>query len=149
MTKVVPLDKFADELRKYSEKSVNDFKVSVVDSLYEYLPQIVAKSPVDTGLYAQSWRVEVTDKNAYIGNFAPYAPIIEFGTRPFTPPLGPLLEWARRVLKKAEIDGDCYALAVGVQKKFQEKGMEPKHILTDSLPEIVENIARKMKEAMK
>lgn len=148
MTKIVSLDKFADELKKYSEQSIKDFKVAVIDTLYEYLPQIVAKSPVDTGLYAQSWRVEVTDKSAYIGNFAPYAPIIEFGTRPFTPPLGPLLEWARRVLKKSTIDSECYALAIGVQKKFQEKGMEPRHILTDSIAEIVDNVGKKMKEKL-
>lgn len=145
MAITIDLSKFSKELERYSRESIEKFKLSVVDTLYEYLPQIIEKSPVDTGLYAQSWRVEVTDKTAYLGNFAPYAPIIEFGTRPFTPPLKPLLDWARRVLKKSEIDSECYALAVGVQKKFAEKGMEPKHILTNSIPEIIEKIGIKMK----
>jgi len=149
MSIVVSLEKFSKELDKLSKESIDKFKISVVDTLYEYLPRLVEKSPVDTGLYAQSWRVEVTEKTASLGNLAPYAPIIEFGARPFTPPLRPLLEWARRVLKKSTIDDECYALARGIQRKFAAHGMEPKHILTNSIPEIIESITKKMRGNLK
>lgn len=148
MAKVVSLDKFANELKGYSEKNIKKFKEAVVESMAENMDDLVANSPVDTGLYAQSWRMEVSEKRALLGNFAPYAPMIEFGTRPFTPPLKPLLEWAKRVLKKPEIDDDCYQLAVGVQNKISEVGLEPKHVLGDTIDNIIEDIRRKMKEKL-
>lgn len=148
MAKVVPLDKFAKELKDYSEKNIKAFKKAVVDAMTDELPRIVAASPVDTGLYAQAWSMTVTEKSAMLGNTAPYAAMIEFGTRPFTPPIKPLLEWARRQLQKSEIDSECWALAKGVQNKISEQGIEPKHILGDAIDRIINDIRLKMKEQL-
>lgn len=148
MAKVVSLDKFADELKEYSEKNISAYKQAVVESMTDEMKNIVAASPVDTGLYAQAWSMTVDEKSAILGNTAPYAAMIEFGTRPFTPPIKPLLEWARRVLKKAEVDSECWALAKGVQNKISEQGLEPKHILGDAIDRIIIEIRRKMKERL-
>lgn len=146
MTKVVPLNKFAAELNKYAEKDIKKYKASVIDALYKNLVVLVKNSPVDTGLYAQSWDLIVTEKNALLGNYAPHAAIIEFGARPFTPPLKPLLEWARRVLKKSEYTSEVWALAKYTQNKISEQGMQPKHILTDALDKIVNDIRMNLRK---
>ena len=148
MAKVVPLDKFADELKSYSEKNIKVYKQVVVEAMIDEMKNIVAASPVDTGLYAQAWSMTVDEKSAILGNTAPYAAMIEFGTRPFTPPIGPLLNWAKRVLRKPEVDSECWALAKGVQNKISEEGLEPKHILGDAVDRIIIDIRRKMKEKL-
>lgn len=148
MTKVVQLDKFSEELKSYMEKNLAEYKKAVVKALTDAIPRLVANSPVDTGLFAQSWNLEVTEQSAILGNFAPHAPIIEFGTRPFTPPLAPLLSWAKRVLKKAEIDDDCYALARYTQMKITEHGMKPRFILTNDIQNIVNDIRDNIKSGM-
>ena len=140
MPKVVQLDKFSDELKMYSEKNIELYKKSVIDALLNNFQEIVKKSPVDTGLYAQSWDLIITEKNALLGNYAPHAAIIEFGARPFTPPLKPLLDWARRVLKRSDFTDDVWALAKYTQNKISQEGMKPRHILTDSLDKILNDI---------
>jgi hypothetical protein len=148
MQKTVSLDKFSQELNKYAKESSEAYKKAVVDALYQNFSELVANTPVDTGLLSQSWNIEVTEREAIIGNFAPHAPIIEFGARPFTPPIGPLLEWARRVLKQPEVNSQCWALAKAVQMKISEKGMEPKHILTNQLDKIIEDIRLNIKASL-
>lgn len=148
MAKVVSLDKFSKELEGYSKKNVEAFKQGVVEAMTDNMKTLIENSPVDTGLYAQAWRMEVDEKRALLGNFTPYAPMIEFGTRPFTPPLKPLLAWAKRVLKKSDIDDECWQLAKGVQNKISEVGLEPKHILADTIDKIVEDLRKKMKEKL-
>ena len=146
MTKIVSLDKFAGELKKYAEKDIQKYKASVIDALYKNLSVLVKNSPVDTGLYAQSWDLILTEKSALLGNYAPHAAIIEFGARPFKPPLKPLLDWARRVLKKPDHDAHVWALAKYTQNKIAEQGMQPKHILTDSLDKIVNDIRMNLRK---
>lgn len=146
---VISLDKFSDELGKLAKEQVKQFKGAVVDALLKNIIDIVKASPVDTGLYAQSWDLEITEKQAIIGNYSPHAPIIEFGARPFTPPIGPLLGWAKRVLKKPDNDPHVWALAKYTQSKIAEFGMEPKHILTKQIDKIMEDIRINIRKALK
>lgn len=147
-TKVVSLKNFANELEEFSEATLEQQQFGVASGLLKSLPILISRSPVDTGLYAQSWDFTLDEKSAILGNFAPHAPIIESGARPFTPPIGPLLAWAKRVLKDPSqppnYSADVWALAKGTQNKIAEKGMEPKNILENALPEIIENIRREL-----
>lgn len=106
---------------------------------------LVRLSPVDTGLYAQSWDLEIAELYVAVGNYAPHAPIIEFGARPFKPPLRPLLEWAKRVLKDPSqpeegYSSEVWALAIYTQRKIEREGMAPKAVLQNAMPVIIENI---------
>ena len=129
MPKIVKLEKFSKELGKFAEENVFLYRRAVIDALAKNIGDIVRSSPIDTGLYAQSWDLIVTEKEALIGNYAPHAPIIEFGARPFTPPIKPLLDWARRVLQKGDFDSHVWALAKYTQNKIKREGMKPKFIL--------------------
>jgi hypothetical protein len=143
-TKVVRLENFAKELRAFGKATVEEQRQAVAGGVMKSLPDLVATSPVDTGQYASSWDFSMTEQSAILGNYAPHAPIIEKGARPFTPPIAPLLAWAKRVLKNPsqppDYDSEVWALAKGVQKKISEEGMKPKNILEKMLPKIVENI---------
>lgn len=146
MVKTVNLKDFAKELKVHNKAEMERFKKAILEGMAMSIPELVKQSPVDTGLYAQSWQFSQTEFGAIIGNFAPQAAIIEYGARPFTPPIRPLLAWAKRVLQDPsqppKYSQAVWRLAVGTQKKIAERGMEPKHILENAIPMIVENIRR-------
>lgn len=148
-TKVIPLGRFADELREFSHVHIDKQKTAFAAALARSIQILVASSPVDTGLFAQSWHFSVDETSAIIGNYAPHAPIIEFGARPFTPPIAPLLAWAKRVLKDPsqppKYSDAVWGLAKYTQAKIAREGMKPKHVLTNALPKIVDNIKEELK----
>lgn len=114
---------------------------------------VMEKSPVDTGLYQSSWSTQIMGfGHVQLGNTAPHAPIIEFGARPHTPAILPLLFWAKRVLKDQSqppnFSPQVWGLAKGVQKKIAREGQKPKHVLTNSLPEILELVEREIEERL-
>lgn len=57
---------------------------------------IAGQAPVDMGPLKASPHVEVTEHGARIRIDAPHAGIVELGSRPHRPPIGPLIEWVRR-----------------------------------------------------
>jgi hypothetical protein len=149
VSKVVRLENFASELKEFSRANIEQRKKAVVSGVARSLPDLVAASPVDTGQYAASWMFSETEQSVILGNYAPHAPIIEKGARPFTPPIGPLLGWAKRVLQSPsqppDYDSDVWALAKGVQKKIAAEGIKPCNVLEKTLPKILENIIMELK----
>lgn len=149
MAQRVSLEDLGKEIEGFSHAHIEEQKAAVVRGLARSLPDLAQKSPVDTGQYAASWDFTADENAAIIGNFAPHSPIIEYGARPFTPPIGPLLAWAKRVLKDPsqppEYSSEVWALAKGTQNKIAEEGMRPRHILRDALPRIVDNIRKEFK----
>lgn len=143
-TRKVDLKDFAKELGRFNEKHIVEVRNATARGVAASIPDLVKASPVDTGLYAQSWQMDVTETAVILGNTAPHAPIIEHGARPFTPPIQPLLQWAKRVLKDGsqppEYSDAVWALAKYTQKKIQEEGMKPRHILENAIPGIIERI---------
>jgi hypothetical protein len=146
--KVVRLENFAHELKEFSGKTLEEQKRAVTAGVVKSIPDLVAASPVDTGQYAASWDFTETEKSVILGNFAPHAPMIEKGARPFTPPIGPLLAWAKRVLKSSSqppnYDSEVWALAKGVQNKIAKEGMKPRNVLENMIPKIIENIREEL-----
>lgn len=135
-------------LKEFNHLTLQQQQAGVSSGLARSLPDLVAASPVDTGLYASSWNFTVDEKKAVLGNYAPHAPIIESGARPFTPPIGPLLAWAKRVLKSPsqppDYDSEVWGLARGTQNKIRENGMKPKHVLENMLPKILDNVREEL-----
>lgn len=150
--RTISLQDFAKELGDFNEENIAALKKATVLGIAKAIPMLVEESPVDTGLYAQSWDFTETEYGAIVGNYAPYAAIIENGARPFTPPIGPLLAWAKRVLKDSSqppnYSSQVWALAKGTQNKIARVGMEPKHIMENAIPKIIENIKAEF-EALK
>lgn len=149
-TKTVQLKDFGKELKKDFNIRLKEQKAAVVKGVLKSIPDLVAQSPVDTGQYAASWDFSADERRVILGNFAPHAPIIERGARPFTPPIRPLLAWAKRVLRSSsqppDYDSEVWALAKGVQNKIAAEGMKPRHILENQIPSIIENVRMELKK---
>lgn len=148
MTKRVALKDFAKELEGFSKLTIEHQKAGFASGLARSLPYLAQTSPVDTGLYASSWDFTITEKEAIIGNYAPHAPIIEFGARPYTPPIAPLLAWAKRVLQDPsqppDYSEEVWGLAMGVRNKIEKFGQEPKSVLANALSTIIENVRQEL-----
>lgn len=65
---------------------------------------------------------------------APHATFMEHGTRPHMPPLKPLVLWAVRKFGVSE--KEAYPIARSVQLKISKDGIEPRHFMKNSIPEI-------------
>lgn len=145
-SKTVNLRDFAEELGIFTEGRLEDLKKAALLGIARSVPDLVAASPVDTGRYANSWDFTEADFGAILGNYAPHSVTIENGARPFKPPLGPLLAWAKRVLQDPSQPPNysprVWQMAVGVQKKIEREGMKPRHILQNAIPGIVANIKK-------
>lgn len=145
-TKTVNLSDLSREITDFTEDRIEEFKMAAARGIAHSIPDLVASSPVDTGLYASSWDMSIGEMNILLGNYAPHAPIIEHGARPFTPPLPPLLAWAKRVLQDPSqppnYSSQVWALARYTQTKISKYGMEPKKVMEKAIPGIIERIKR-------
>ncbi len=148
MTRIVNLKDFSKVLGNFSNQSLKEQRQAVVAGVARSIPDLVAASPVDTGLYAASWDFTVEEKAVILGNYAPYAGVIEDGARPHSMPIGPLLAWAKRVTgspsQPPKYDSHVWALALAVQKKILNEGQAPKHIMANMIPKIIENIREEL-----
>ena len=128
--KRIKLSEFAGELKNFQEKSFVEIRDATKIGVFRSINDLIDASPVDTGQYASSWDFTETESSIILGNYAPQAAVIEFGARPFTPPIGPLLSWAKRVLQDAsqppEYSSQVWSLAKGTQKKNCSRGNEAK-----------------------
>lgn len=149
-TKRIDLNEFAKELGDFTTKHIDDVRKATASGVAKSISYLVEKSPVDTGLYAQSWDMTVEERAVILGNYAPHAPIIEHGARPFTPPIKPLLQWAKRVLndpsQPPEYSSAVWGLAKYTQDKISREGMKPKHILEEAIPVIIQNIKEELQK---
>lgn len=149
VTKTVNLKDFSKELGKFTKLLINEQKAIVAKGIIDYLPEIIKNSPVDTGLFAQSWDLQESEKSILLGNYAPHAPIIEYGARPFKPPLAPLLQWAKRVLQDPSqypYSDQVWGLAKYTQKKIEKEGMKPHNIMEKAIPEIINNVRDELRK---
>jgi hypothetical protein len=150
-TKVINLDELSQEIGRYSKGHIDVVRNAVASGIMKSIPNLVAASPVDTGLYANSWDYRKEQNNVTIGNYAPHAGIIEMGARPFKAPLYPLLAWAKRVLRDPsqppDYSPEVWRLAIGTRNKIERYGLAPRHIMQQNIPMILENIEMELKRA--
>ena len=146
----VRMEDLARELGLNMKARQEEYKKAVIKACLDSLPLLVENSPVDTGQYAASWDVFVGELSVAIGNYAPHAAIIEYGARPFRPPLPPLLAWAKRVLKDPsqppKYSSKVWALATATQKAIMTRGLPPRHIMENSIPAIIEAIKQELEK---
>jgi hypothetical protein len=149
--RTIKLNNFSRELEDFTHLNIEQTKRGIASGVAKSIPMLVAASPIDQGFYAQSWDMTVTETEVILGNYAPYASIIEEGARPFTPPIAPLLAWAKRVLQDSsqppQYSERVRSLAYGVRKKIQAQGIKPKKVLENALPAIIENIRKELERA--
>lgn len=133
--KRVSLEKFAQIVEalpeQLSQKMINAARKSaarlvvlVEHSIRNNIPYAL----VDRSRLVQSVALVLTPKGAIVRVDAPYAPPLEYGARPFMPPLEPLIAWATR-----KGFDNPRAVAWAVAMTFRKRGMKPKRFFWRAL----------------
>lgn len=107
-----------------SRKAAERLRGMVVEEISENRPFPV----VDRGTMRQSVGIVNLPNGGYVTMGAPYSGLMEGGTRPFTPPIEPLIAWATR---KGHPDPVGFAYAV--RASIREKGIRPKRYFARAL----------------
>lgn len=109
---------------KLTQASINAARKSAMRLAVMVEASIRSNEPfalVDRGRLVQTVQVTPTPTGAIVRVDAPYAAPLEYGARPFMPPLEPILEWAQR-----KGFDDPMAVAQAVRWRFFKYGMKPK-----------------------
>lgn len=107
-----------------------------VGILVEEIDKAEPYPAVNTGSLRQSARAGNTVDGAFVEVDAPHAAPINYGTRPFHPPLGPLVAWAVR--KFGVTESEAWRIAKGVAAKIAEEGIAPRHFFEKAMARIEE-----------
>ena len=92
-------------------------------------------APFFQGILSTSIDIERVDEGWDVGTNVPYARAMEEGTKPFTPPLEPLKEWAKIQL------GD-ESLGVAVWQSIRKKGIQAHPYLVPALEEVMKDATK-------
>lgn len=124
--------------------------------------------PVDKGFYAASHDHQVDAEGGWVYSTCPYAAVIEYGARPYVPPIGPLFRWAYRKFRvrlKADYRAgnkaagrrgsklgaeeyrtrEAMQIARAVQRRIAERGIAPRHVYARALPGMREDVGRALR----
>lgn len=140
--KTIPLSRFGPELRKLppelADATVRGLRSAALRGVGIVVQEIDNAKPhpaVNNGQLRQSVKYHALPDGAEIVVEAPHAPMIEYGTRPFTPPLAPLVAW---VLRKgfADTEQEAIRIARGVQRAIAARGIEPRHFFAKAMARV-------------
>lgn len=116
---------FAPELRDAYVRGLRRAALRLERYTVEEIDSAKPSPAVDTGELRQSVDATFVEDGAVVSVDAPHAPMMEYGTRPFRPPLAPLAEWAKRK-GYATTDAEARAVAWRVADAIAERGIEPR-----------------------
>lgn len=148
---VIGLDDFQRALLKLRpdlrKKTVRALQSAALRLQGRVVESIDAAGAVDRGTLRASVKMRKTKEGGTVSVDAPHAAPIEVGTRPFTPPAGPLVRWAMR---KFGVDaGEAWRIARAIQRKFSREGIAPRYYFRRALyaarSDIREELAREIK----
>lgn len=128
-------------LFQQNEKArVEAVRKGIYEAALAGLGVIVPAAPKDTGHLRQSAHVEsdiVTQTIAIVLD-APYAALIELGTRPHMAPIQPLIDWVHRhaTLLGAADEAAEKSIAYAIRQKIAVEGSEPTFFVRESIPKL-------------
>lgn len=141
----------AGKLKKMDAALQRATKLAVLEAAAAGTRVIAKAAPVDRGRLKQSVRLRRRGESGYpeIVVDAPYAAIVEVGSRPHWVPLTALVGWVRRNRAKFGITGDgrtrdkagrfqasgeVVRIARAIQRSIARKGTRPRWFVRGSLP---------------
>lgn len=125
--------------------------------------ELVAQSaPVDRGAVKGSAHVEDGETVRIVFD-APHTGIVELGSRPHVPPLGPLIAWVKRhraafgiagkgtarnkATGRFEASAEVVGIARAIQAKIAREGTKPTYFIRRSIPAITDQLKRELVRA--
>lgn len=135
MARKIPTSKFSAILRakadQLTQQGINGVRKAGARLVVLVEHQIRNNSPyplVDRGRLVADTNLTLTPDGCIVRNNAPHAAPQEYGARPWSAPIQPLIEWATR-----KGFTDPKAVAWAVRQTFLKKGMKPKRFFAKAL----------------
>jgi hypothetical protein len=102
---------------------------------------------VDTGALRGSFQTKFTDRTVVVFSDLPYAAAMEFGTRPFFPPVDPIAEWVMR--KGISNDAsEAKGIAFAIAKKFSKQGIKPRFFTKKAIAKFTPLLKKEVEHAI-
>ncbi len=154
MARKITIDQFAAELQKLPAEltaaAVRGCRSAALRGVGFVVEEIQSAKPhpaVNTGAMVQSVRSSAIEGGGRISVDAPQATFMEDGTRPFRPPLKPLIEWAKRRFQVPE--KEAKAIAWGVREAIAKKGISPRHFFSKAMARTYEILGNEIEHELK
>lgn len=132
MAKVVSLGQFErvlvsleGDMRQAVVKGLRSSGLYLEGVTVEEIDRAEPDPAVDRGQLRDSVGTRSTPGGAVVEVKAPHAPMIEYGTRPFFPPIEPLARWAMRK-GLADDEEEAQGIAFAIAKKISQTGIFPR-----------------------
>jgi hypothetical protein len=112
------------------------------------VPLLAALTPVDLGEMKDGWYAQNTTRGAIVGNDAPHAAFIEFGTRPHPVSVegqAKIRAWVLRKISSAN-EGNADSITFAICKKIRERGSKPHWIIKKNMPKIMRILRDELKK---
>jgi len=139
----VSITEFARILGKTDEDMEGAMIVGLRSAAYRLsgivVEEIDTASPhpaVDRGELRNSVTVRTVEDGATVTVESPHAAPMEYGTRPFRPPLEPIQRWALRK-GLARNEEEARQMAFRIQSKFAKQGIEPRGYFAKAWQEMI------------
>jgi len=127
----------SEEVRKVIEQEVDKKLREITLKLFaKSQEKIVETKAIDTGFLLKSgfWR-KLGRLRYQVKYTAPYSVYLEFGTKPFFPPVEPIKKWVERKLRKHGKKAEETAWAIA--HKIAKYGISPRRFMRDSIDEVI------------
>lgn len=138
MARKITIDQFAEELKnlpgEVRQAAIRGCRSAALRGVGFAVEAIQSAKPhpaVNTGALVQSVRSAPIEGGGRISVDAPHAAIMEDGTRPFRPPLAPLVLWAKRRFQVS--DKEAKSIAWAVREAIAKRGIAPRHFFAAAI----------------
>lgn len=153
MTKRINLDQFAQVLKalpqEITDAAIRGCKSAAMRGVGFVVEEIQTASPrpaVNTAGMLQSVRETSLANGARLAVDAPHAAFIEFGTRPFFAPIGPLFEWAKR---RFSVDDEAaMAIAYAVRHAISKNGIRPRWFFKKAMKRVYDILGEEIEREL-
>lgn len=132
MAERIHFEDFAVDIERLTDRAFRASRAALFTAAVNAKAIARQAAPEDQGKLKRGFVVSLTPTGARLENVEPHATPQEHGTRPFTPPRGPLLAWARRKVARGRGRGrgsreqQAQRLAAGAIRSIQRRGIIPK-----------------------
>jgi hypothetical protein len=117
--------RFVPEIRRAYVRALQSAALRLNGIVVQEIDTATPHPAVSSGELRGSVDTELVEDGGIVSVSAPHAPMMEYGTRPFTPPLDPLVRWVVRK-KLAGSPAEARQIARAIQRKIARDGIAPR-----------------------
>lgn len=132
------LDRFPDVVIQELIPAVAESQQRLQQAIQERTPSSGAPDSLKGSIGAEPVKLGISSIEGFVGTVKHYAVPVELGTRPYHPPIVPLMDWVKRRLGKVGKEGKSAAFAIA--QKIAKEGKVGSHMFSEGLAEARDEI---------